>query len=293
MSRPQPSSMPCVLTKKRAPEFFASCSRRALAKRAPTTPSRFTPWSAFSISRLVSSLPAPSTHEAGMPEASAPVKGTRPEGAVTEADASQKVREMFTAIAPRYDLLNHLLSLQLDRLWRARAAKRLGSILNRPDALVLDLCCGTGILPSHLRTTEKRASSAQTSPIPCSFARARKAPRCGHRRIKALLYRCHSSKPTRSGSRSQVLRLIWSLLLSDFVIWPITKPACAKFSASSSPAAPSLFWNLPNRPKECWAIFIAGIFVKCCRRLAASSPAIKPLTNISQNPSPVSSAPPN
>src|SRR5437660_12685670 len=81
-----------------------------------------------------------------MTEAAAPVKGTRPEGAVTEADASSKIREIFTQIAPRYDLLNHLLSLQLDRLWRARTASRLKSILVRPDALVLDLCCGTGDL---------------------------------------------------------------------------------------------------------------------------------------------------
>jgi demethylmenaquinone methyltransferase/2-methoxy-6-polyprenyl-1,4-benzoquinol methylase len=81
-----------------------------------------------------------------MPEAAAPVKGTRPEGAVTEADASKKVREMFTEIAPRYDLLNHLLSLQLDRFWRARTAKHVQSILSRTDALVLDLCCGTGDL---------------------------------------------------------------------------------------------------------------------------------------------------
>jgi demethylmenaquinone methyltransferase/2-methoxy-6-polyprenyl-1,4-benzoquinol methylase len=81
-----------------------------------------------------------------MAEVTAPVKGTRPEGAITEADASRKVREMFAQIAPRYDLLNHLLSLQLDRLWRARAAKLLQSILVRPDAIVLDLCCGTGDL---------------------------------------------------------------------------------------------------------------------------------------------------
>jgi demethylmenaquinone methyltransferase/2-methoxy-6-polyprenyl-1,4-benzoquinol methylase len=81
-----------------------------------------------------------------MAEPTAPVKGTRPEGALTEADASKKVREMFTQIAPRYDLLNHLLSLQLDRLWRARAAKLLRPILSHPDALVLDLCCGTGDL---------------------------------------------------------------------------------------------------------------------------------------------------
>jgi demethylmenaquinone methyltransferase / 2-methoxy-6-polyprenyl-1,4-benzoquinol methylase len=79
-------------------------------------------------------------------DASVPVKGTRPEGSTTEADASTKVREMFAQIAPRYDVLNHLLSLQLDRLWRARTAKLLQSILGRPHALVLDLCCGTGDL---------------------------------------------------------------------------------------------------------------------------------------------------
>ncbi len=85
-----------------------------------------------------------------MTELAAPVKGTRPEGAVTETDASTRVREMFTRIAPRYDLLNHLLSLQLDRLWRARAAKLLRPILSRADALVLDLCCGTGDLAFSL-----------------------------------------------------------------------------------------------------------------------------------------------
>jgi demethylmenaquinone methyltransferase/2-methoxy-6-polyprenyl-1,4-benzoquinol methylase len=62
---------------------------------------------------------------------------------------------MFTQIAPRYDLLNHLLSLQLDRLWRARTAKRLQSILDRPDALVLDLCCGTGDLAFALARAGK------------------------------------------------------------------------------------------------------------------------------------------
>jgi len=90
-----------------------------------------------------------------MAEAAAPVKGTRPEGAVTEADASKKVREMFTEIAPRYDLLNHLLSLQLDRLWRARTATLLHSVLDRPDALALDLCCGTGDLAFALSRAGK------------------------------------------------------------------------------------------------------------------------------------------
>src|SRR5467141_2211290 len=138
--------MLCGPTKKRVPESFALSFRPASAKRDPTTPCRFTWWSAFSISRPASSPPVTSFREAAVAEVPAPVKGTRPEGAVTEADASHKVREMFTEIAPRYDLLNHLLSLQLDRLWRARTARQFKSILDRPEALVLDLCCGTGDL---------------------------------------------------------------------------------------------------------------------------------------------------
>jgi demethylmenaquinone methyltransferase / 2-methoxy-6-polyprenyl-1,4-benzoquinol methylase len=75
-----------------------------------------------------------------------PSTGTRPEGATSEVDASRRVREMFTQIAPRYDLLNHLLSLEFDRVWRARTARKLKTILERPGAVVLDLCCGTGDL---------------------------------------------------------------------------------------------------------------------------------------------------
>jgi len=85
-----------------------------------------------------------------MGETSAPMKGTRPEGAVSEADAGQKVREMFTQIAPRYDLLNHLLSFELDRLWRRRTAKQLKPVFAGPGTRVLDLCCGTGDLAIEL-----------------------------------------------------------------------------------------------------------------------------------------------
>lgn len=72
--------------------------------------------------------------------------GTKPAGTASEQDASRKVREMFTRIAPRYDLLNHLLSVQMDKRWRARTAREFRPILDRPQALVLDLCCGTGDL---------------------------------------------------------------------------------------------------------------------------------------------------
>jgi len=49
---------------------------------------------------------------------------------------------MFTAIAPRYDFLNHLLSLNVDRSWRRRAVARLGWEA-KPDGTYLDLCAGT------------------------------------------------------------------------------------------------------------------------------------------------------
>lgn len=81
-----------------------------------------------------------------MANSPAPAKGTRPPGSETEAEASRKVREMFSQIAPRYDLLNHLLSFQLDRVWRKRTAKLLRPVLEPGDARVLDLCCGTGDL---------------------------------------------------------------------------------------------------------------------------------------------------
>jgi demethylmenaquinone methyltransferase/2-methoxy-6-polyprenyl-1,4-benzoquinol methylase len=79
------------------------------------------------------------------------VAGAAPAGAHDQKAAARTVREMFTAIAPRYDLLNHLLSMNVDRLWWRRTAHTFAHILACPDACVLDLCCGTADMALALR----------------------------------------------------------------------------------------------------------------------------------------------
>jgi len=79
-----------------------------------------------------------------------PAPGARPAAETTEAAAAQHVRELFTSIAPTYDRLNHLLSFGLDRRWWRRSATTFRATLARPDARVLDLCCGTGDMTAAL-----------------------------------------------------------------------------------------------------------------------------------------------
>lgn len=80
-----------------------------------------------------------------------PVIGAAPQGAHDQDSAARAVREMFTSIAPRYDLLNHVLSLNVDRVWWRCCARTFRHILGRSDARVLDLCCGTGDMTFALR----------------------------------------------------------------------------------------------------------------------------------------------
>ncbi len=58
------------------------------------------------------------------------------------AERGRQVRRLFSEIAPRYDLLNHLLSLNIDRYWRRRAVDALGWE-ERPAGRYLDACAGT------------------------------------------------------------------------------------------------------------------------------------------------------
>ena len=97
------------------------------------------------------------------------IVGATPAGARDRDSAARAVREMFTSIAPRYDLLNHVLSCNIDRLWWWRTARTFDHILKRPGARVLDLCCGTGDMTFALA---RRANSAMPQIIGADFSHA-------------------------------------------------------------------------------------------------------------------------
>ena len=78
---------------------------------------------------------------------------------VPTGDAKRSyVKGMFTSIAPRYDLLNHLLSLNIDKWWRRRAVRRLGWERN-PAGRYLDACAGTLDLAAELGRRDGFAGS--------------------------------------------------------------------------------------------------------------------------------------
>jgi demethylmenaquinone methyltransferase/2-methoxy-6-polyprenyl-1,4-benzoquinol methylase len=73
-----------------------------------------------------------------------------------------QVERMFDGIAPRYDLLNHLLSLGIDRIWRRRVVKMMTA---QPPTRVLDLAAGTGDMSIAVakRFPDARVTAADAS----------------------------------------------------------------------------------------------------------------------------------
>jgi demethylmenaquinone methyltransferase / 2-methoxy-6-polyprenyl-1,4-benzoquinol methylase len=74
---------------------------------------------------------------------------------------------MFGSIAHRYDFLNHVLSMNIDRLWWWRASRTFRHILQRGDARVLDLCCGTGDMTFALM---RRAGTSKAEILGADFS---------------------------------------------------------------------------------------------------------------------------
>ncbi len=77
-----------------------------------------------------------------------------------EAEAGRRIREMFGRIAPRYDLLNHVLSMRIDVHWRKALVRRVRDYLRRPETRWMDVCCGTGDLLIALEAERARLLGA-------------------------------------------------------------------------------------------------------------------------------------
>lgn len=77
------------------------------------------------------------------------------EKTANEIAHANAVRDMFSGIARRYDLLNHILSANIDKRWRRLVSEKLNDILSREDAIVLDVACGTGDLSLELQSKAK------------------------------------------------------------------------------------------------------------------------------------------
>jgi demethylmenaquinone methyltransferase / 2-methoxy-6-polyprenyl-1,4-benzoquinol methylase len=114
-----------------------------------------------------------------------PGQGTTPAGISDEQQAARWVRGMFGSIAPRYDLLNHLLSLNIDRYWRARTVKRVSNMLAKPGARVLDLCCGTGDLMLALQARSQAVVYGSDFCHPMLVAAHHKVEQ---RRVRSVLF---------------------------------------------------------------------------------------------------------
>ncbi len=77
------------------------------------------------------------------------------ERTASEIAHARAVRDMFSGIAQRYDLLNHVLSVNIDKRWRRLVREKLADVLQDPNAILLDVACGTGDLSLELDRDSK------------------------------------------------------------------------------------------------------------------------------------------
>jgi demethylmenaquinone methyltransferase/2-methoxy-6-polyprenyl-1,4-benzoquinol methylase len=100
---------------------------------------------------------------------------------MTVDKSGERVRRMFGEIAARYDLLNHLLSLNVDRYWRWRTVRR---VKPRGNAPILDVCTGTG----DLALAYRKQADPDTAVVAADFCHpmlaigATKGREAGHER---------------------------------------------------------------------------------------------------------------
>ena len=142
-----------------------------------------------------------------MPESFKPsVVGAAPAGSRDQQSASRAVRDMFTSIAPRYDLLNHVLSCNVDRMWWRRSARTFRHILGRADSRVLDLCCGTGDMTFALR---REAGKSPARILGADFS---------HAMLQRATAKSHASQSSLDWIEADALDLPFASAYFDLVI---------------------------------------------------------------------------
>ncbi|MBM9538414.1 ubiquinone/menaquinone biosynthesis methyltransferase [Desulfobulbus alkaliphilus] len=172
-----------------------------------------------------------------------------------EGDAKKHfVKEKFSAISGRYDLLNSLLSLQIDRYWRWRTTRLLRRF---PDGWVLDLCAGT--LPLSLELTRQAVNRrvlavdfcedmlrAGAGRLPADNRRDRIYPVCGDGEVipapSASFWGCTVAFGVRNLSRTEV-----GLREMHRILRPTGKLLILEFSRPTNPLVRPLYNLYLNR----------------------------------------------
>ena len=221
--------------------------------------------------------------------------GARPAGTFSPGEAAQNIQQMFSAIAPTYDRANHILSAGIDRSWWNRTARTLRPILQRPEAVVLDLCCGTGDMTlaldkhrpntrvPHVSRSSIAADVGLVSPAAQDSAfQPATAPILAldfSHTMLTLATRQSSptktlspSKPTLSISHSPTTPSTLSPPPSASATSPATPTACANSTASYALAARSPSSNATSPPVSS-AGSTPSTSTTFCPRSAALSPA--------------------
>jgi demethylmenaquinone methyltransferase/2-methoxy-6-polyprenyl-1,4-benzoquinol methylase len=180
---------------------------------------------------------------------------------------------MFSRVAGRYDLLNHLLSLNIDRYWRVRTVRRLRGILHRAGARVLDICCGTGDLLLALESERGAAVMGSDFCHPMLVAAGRKMAR--RKSQSALVEADALALPFPDGSLDLITAAFGFRNLANYekglteirralkpdgavAILEFSRPTNSAFAESPAKAgfvllSPRLPVALPQRPERPWA----------------------------------------
>jgi demethylmenaquinone methyltransferase / 2-methoxy-6-polyprenyl-1,4-benzoquinol methylase len=161
--------------------------------------------------------------------------GARRPALPATADKARHVRAMFDRIAPRYDALNRVLSLGLDRRWRTLA---LDAIAVGPGDHLLDLACGTGDLAELAAARGARVVGADFARGMLRGAQARGVP-C------ALVQADAAALPFRDGS---VTAVACGFALRNFVS---LEPVLAELARVVAPHGRVALLDV-DRPRSAW-----------------------------------------